>query len=122
MSKLQGSIAMSSYESEIMAASAAALEAIFLRTLLSDLGVACATPTSIGIDNKAAVDMAQDYISNSRTLHIERRHLKIRELIEEAKVAVRQITTESNVSDIFTKPLGRRRFDQHRKTLLNSTA
>jgi len=122
MSKLQGSIAMSSYESEIMAASAAALEAIFLRTLLSDLGVACATPTSIGIDNKAAVDMAQDYISNSRTRHIERRHLKIRELIEEAKVAVRQITTESNVSDIFTKPLGRRRFDQHRKTLLNSTA
>ena len=29
--------------------------------------------------------MANDFISNSRTRHIERRHLKVRELVEEGK-------------------------------------
>ena len=88
LSKKQPCIAMSSTEAEIMAASLAALEAVYLRVLLSEIGLTQHDPTDLGIDNKGAYDMALDYVSNSKTKHIERRHLKIRELVEEMQVAV----------------------------------
>ena len=119
LSKKQPSIAMSSTEAEIMAASMAALEAIFLRGLLGDIGLPQASPTSLGIDNSGAVALSRDYISNGKTKHIERRHLKIRELVEAAIINSECVPTEENVADIFTKPLGRRRFEKLRKALLN---
>ena len=72
MSKKQPTIAMSSTEAEIMAASQACLEALYLRALLTDLGCAPALPTDLFVDNKGAIDMAHDYISNERTKHIDR--------------------------------------------------
>ena len=83
VSKKQASIAMSSTEAEIMAASLAALEAVFLRGLLSELDCLQESPTVLGVDNQGAIALAKNYVSNSRTKHIERRHLKIRELVEE---------------------------------------
>ena len=120
LSKKQPTIAMSSTEAEIMAASQAALEAVFLRTLIEDLrGKELKDPIMIGIDNKGAVDMALDYRSGPRTKHIARRHLKIRELVEEAVVAVKRVATADNIADIFTKPLEKRQFKALRDKLLN---
>ena len=116
----QKSTAMSSTEAEIMAASVAALEAVFLRGLLhDDFGIGQDDPTKIGIDNQGAVALAKNYISNSKTKHIARRHLKIRELVEELQVCPEYVPTDANIADIFTKPLGRRRFEKLRKVLLN---
>ena len=58
-------------------------------------------------------------MSNSRVRHFERRQLKIRELVERGLINTLRIGTEENVSDIFTKPLGYRRFEKLRKILLN---
>ena len=63
--------------------------------------------------------MAKSYISNSRTKHIERRHLKIRELVEEMVVRPEFVPTDENVADIMSKPLGRVKFEKFRKVLLN---
>ena len=120
LSKKQPTIAMSSTEAEIMAASQAALEAVFLRTLIEDLrGKELKDPIMIGIDNKGAVDMALDYRSGPRTKHIARRHLKIRELVAEAVVAVKRVATADNIADIFTKPLEKKQFEALRDKLLN---
>ena len=110
---------MSSTESEIMAASLAALEAIFLRGLLSEVGCVQEDPTVIGIDNQGAIALSKNYISNSRTKHIERRHLKIRELVEQLAVRPEFVPTDENVADIMTKPLGRNKFEKFRRVLLN---
>ena len=119
IAKKQASIAMSSTESEIMAASLAALEAIFLRGLLSEVGCEQEDPTVIGIDNQGAIALSKNYISNSRTKHIERRHLKIRELVEQLAVRPEFVPTDENVADIMTKPLGRNKFEKFRRVLLN---
>ena len=119
IAKKQASIAMSSTESEIMAASLAALEAIFLRGLLSEVGCVQEDPTVIGIDNQGAIALSKNYISNSRTKHIERRHLKIRELVEQLAVRPEFVPTDENVADIMTKPLGRNKFEKFRRVLLN---
>jgi hypothetical protein len=76
-------------------------------------------PVTLGIDNQGAVALAHDYVSNSKTKHIERRHLKIRELVEAGQVRPEFVPTEMNVADILTKPLGRRRFEKLRRLLLN---
>ena len=72
------------------------------------------------VDNKGVVDMSEDYVSNNRTKHIERRHLKIRELVEQGIIKVAHVAGEDNIADILTKPLGRRRFEKLRKNLLNT--
>ena len=102
-----------------MAASLAALEAVFLRGLLKNVGSAQLDPTELAIDNSGAVALSRDYISNGKTKHIERRHLKIRELVEEAVVSTSHIPTADNVADILTKPLGYKRFEKLRKLLMN---
>ena len=119
IAKKQIAIAMSSTEAEIMAASLAALEAVFLRGILSEMLCVQKQPTVIGVDNQGAVALAKNYISNSRTKHIERRHLKIRELVEEMMVLLEFVPTDENVADIMTKPLGRAKFEKFRKILLN---
>jgi hypothetical protein len=119
IAKKQASIAMSSTESEIMAASLAALEVVFLRGILEEMSCAQEGPTVIGMDNQGAIALAKNYISNSRTKHIERRHLKIRELVERLLVRPEFVPTDANVADIMTKPLGKAKFQKFRKALMN---
>ena len=61
--------------------------------------------------------MSRDYISNERTKHIERRHLKVRELVKEAVINVKYVASRFNVADIFTKPLDRKQFKELRDKL-----
>ena len=122
ISKKQVSIAMSSTESEIMAASLASLEAVFLRGILAELDALQREPTVIGIDNQGAIALSKNYVSNSRTKHIERRHLKIRELVEELKVKPEFLPTDDNPADMMTKPLGKAKFEKFRRFVLNHGA
>jgi hypothetical protein len=119
ISKKQVSIALSSTEAEIMAASLAALEAVFLRGILSEMQCLQQQPTVIGVDNQGAVALAKNYVSNSRTKHIERRHLKIRELVEEMMVRPEFVPTDENPADLMSKPLGRAKFEKFRRIVLN---
>eukprot|EP00965_Chrysotila_dentata_P051381 1703759-Pleurochrysis_carterae.AAC.1 len=50
-SKKQATVALSSCEAEIVAASEATKEAVYLRALLADLGYARDSPTSLAMDN-----------------------------------------------------------------------
>ena len=75
--------------------------------------------TCLYVDNKGAIDLAHDYTANERTKHIERRHLKIQELVQNATIRVKYIATKDNVADIFTKPLHKGDFLDKRAKLLN---
>eukprot|EP00965_Chrysotila_dentata_P138010 4565212-Pleurochrysis_carterae.AAC.1 len=55
-SPLQATVALSSSEAEIVAATEAAKEAVYLRALLSELGTAADAPTFLSLDNKSAID------------------------------------------------------------------
>ena len=119
ISKGQDAIALSSTHAEIMAASLAALEAVTLARLVYYITGIDMLPVDMFIDNKGAVDMSVNDVSNNRSKHIERRHRKIRELVEAGHIVARRIATDDNVSDIFTKPLARKAFEKFRRMLLN---
>ena len=96
------------------------LEACFLRVLSEELlGLAGMPPTKIFVDNSGAVAIANDFVSNSRVRHYTRRHLKVRELVEDSIVEVLKIGTDDNISDLLSKALGRRRFEKLRRFVLN---
>ena len=58
-----------------MAASLAAQEAIFHRSLFAEMGMDMSEPTVLWVDNMGAVECTQRRESLSRSRHIERRYL-----------------------------------------------
>eukprot|EP00965_Chrysotila_dentata_P046172 1534892-Pleurochrysis_carterae.AAC.1 len=56
-SKKQPTVALSSCEAEIVAASEATKEAVYLRALFAELGLQQPQPTPISMDNKSAIDL-----------------------------------------------------------------
>ena len=111
-SKRQQSIALSSTEAEIMAASQAACEIMYFRGLLRELGHDL-EPTVLYVDNQGAIELSKDKKSCQRSRHIERRYLKLRELVADGEIVVRHVGTDDNHADVLTKSLEADRFDFH---------
>ena len=96
-----------------MAASLAATEIIFMRSLLSEMGYDMSEPTMLWVDNMGAVEITKRRESLARSRHIERRYLKMQEWVAEGKIKVKYIKTDDNRADMFTKPLDRATFEGH---------
>ena len=118
-SKRQQSIALSSCEAEIMAASEAAKEAVYLKRFAEELELATSEPIELFEDNKGARDLAYNPEHHSRSKHIERRHFYIRELVESGELVVPYVKTDDNLADFFTKPLSAKRFFTLRNKIMN---
>ena len=119
-SKRQHCIALSSTEAEVMAASQAATEVFYFQGILRDLGMYQGVPTPLYIDNTGAEELARKLKSCSRSRHITRRNLKVRELEADEIVRVARVATDDNPADILTKPLLKSAFIRHRDTLMSS--
>lgn len=100
----QASVPISTTEVEVVAASEAAREVVWLKRLSSDI-VGFAEAPDIHIDNEAAIRLAQNPEYHRQTKHIEIQHFFVREKVAEGEIAVKKITTEAQVADALTKPL-----------------
>eukprot|EP00965_Chrysotila_dentata_P209998 6185623-Pleurochrysis_carterae.AAC.1 len=118
-SKKQPTVALSSCEAEIVAASEATKEAVYLRALLADLGYARSTPTFLAMDNKSAIDLAYNPEYHLRSKHIDRRHFFVREKVETFDITVPFVRSADNLADFFTKPLPPRSFFPMRDLIMN---
>lgn len=119
ISKRQACIALSSSEAEIMAASAAGVEIIHARGCSDEMGIPQQAPTALGVDNSGAIDIAHDPMHRGRSMHIERRHLKIREFVARGLIKVYKVPTEANLADFLTKALSPSRFATLRGALMH---
>jgi hypothetical protein len=118
-SKKQPSVALSSCEAEIMAASEACKEALYLRGFLGELGEGSTEPTSLSVDNKAAIDLAYNPEHHQRSKHIERRHFFVREVVESGRLVVPFVASADNLADFFTKSLDSKVFFPMRDRIMN---
>jgi len=110
-SKKQPTVALSSAEAEYMALAHAAKEAIWLRTLLSELGYPFSSPSPIHCDNHSTITLAKDPTFHARSKHIDIRHHFIRDHIENEDLITPYVATNDNVADILTKGLARPKHD-----------
>jgi transposase InsO family protein len=117
LSKKQSSVALSTTEAELIAASLATREAVWLRNFLSTFSRATREPTPLHIDNRGVLSLISNPVFHSRTKHIAIQEFYVREKSADGTVAPLYIASTENLSDIFTKALNRPLFELHRESL-----
>ena len=110
-SKKQATLSMSTAESEYVALSQAAQEAVWLRRLLEEIGMDLTqNPTLIHEDNQGAIAIARNPVSHARTKHIDKRYHFVREAILNKVINLEYSPTHEMIADVLTKPLSKPQF------------
>ena len=106
-SSKQSTVAQSTTESEYIAASKAAQEAMWLRKFIAELGVvpSIEQPTEMHCDNAGALVLARDPVTKGNSRHILRKFHYIREVVKSKDIDIRKVHTDQNLADPFTKPM-----------------
>jgi hypothetical protein len=118
-SKRQPTVALSSTEAEYMAGCAAAQEAIYLKSLLKDLGYSD-KPINIYQDNQGAIAMGRNNMTTKRSKHIDIKYHFIREKVEEGTINLSYLPTTEMVADILTKHATKVALEKARPKLFGS--
>ena len=116
-SALQPVIAHSTAESEYIAMSDGAREAIYIKRLIEAMGGEIKGPIVIHEDNQTAKLMAQE-VTTKRSKHIDIRYHHIRERVELGDIVIKDCRTEDQVADMLTKPLPKEQFTKLRGRIM----
>ena len=104
-SHMQTSVAQSSIESEYMAASAAAQEAIWLNRLVEEMGFFSKKPIILYEDNKAAILCSDHPDDHRRSKHIDTRKYFLRDAVINGEIKLEYINTTVQLADGLTEAL-----------------
>ena len=116
-SKKQNTVSLSSTEAEYVCMSDAARDAIWLRSLYSELGYTQPEPTLVRGDNISALAIAENPRYHKRTKHFDIKHHFIRDQIKTETIHIKYCPTGEMTADILTKALPKQSFEHHRDTL-----
>ena len=119
-SRMQTSVALSNVESEYMAASAAAQEAIWLNRLLEEMGFKSKKPITLYEDNKAAILFSDHPGDHRRSKHIDTRKYFLRDAVTNGEIKLEYINTTEQLADGLTKALTPDHHLQSLRSLLSS--
>ncbi|GJX46691.1 putative reverse transcriptase domain-containing protein [Tanacetum coccineum] len=108
-SKKQTTIAMSTTQAEYTAALEAAMEAVWVRKFVGDLGVmpSIKKPINMYCDNSTAIIFANDSRVMKGARHFLRRYHYVREQVKSGEIKILKVHTNDNLADPFTKALPR---------------
>ncbi|KAI4370410.1 hypothetical protein MLD38_018764 [Melastoma candidum] len=115
-SKKQASVALSTVEAEYVAAASCCAQLLWMRQQLEDYGFKFDN-IPIRCDNTGAINLTKNPVQHSRSKHIELRHHFIRDHVQNGSIAVEYVSTETQLCDIFTKPLDFEKFSKLRMEL-----
>ncbi|TPX53561.1 DNA-directed DNA polymerase [Chytriomyces confervae] len=110
-SRKQKTVALSSMEAEVNALVDVLKEVMWLRELLTDMGVS-AIKTVIFEDNQAAIASSKNVIVNNHTRHMLGKTTFVREAIKEHNIELVFILTKDQKADGLTKAKGPSEFEQ----------
>lgn len=104
-SKRQPTVSLSTTEAEYRAAATAAQESTWLILLMKDLHQKVDYAVPLHCDNQSAVRLAENPVFHARTKHVEVHYHFLREKVLKEEIEMRQIKTDDQVADLFTKGL-----------------
>nr|GEV06439.1 retrovirus-related Pol polyprotein from transposon TNT 1-94 [Tanacetum cinerariifolium] len=105
-SKRQKRAAISSTEVEYIALSGCCTQILWMRSQLSDYGLAF-NKIPMYCDNKSAIAVCCNNVQHSRSKQIDIRYHFIKEQVENEVIELYFVNTEYQLADLFTKALGR---------------
>jgi hypothetical protein len=106
-------VARSSVETEYRAMASTASELIWIKQLLTDIGMSVSQPMKMYCDNQAARHIALNPVFHERTKHIEVDCYFIREKIQNNEIETPFVTSKDQLADIFTKGLDLSLFERN---------
>ena len=109
----QRAVALSSTEVEFVSAVDTGKQLLYVRSILSDLGLALDAPTGLMVDNTGAIFMIQAQAPTKRTRHVDIKYFALLHWSETQQLQALPIRTNQNISDSMTKSTGRIKFHQH---------
>jgi hypothetical protein len=113
----QRTVSRSSIESEYRAIAHASAKLVWLRSLLTELGVSSSSTPVLWCDNIGATYLTANPLFHARTKHIEIDFHFVRDLVSSKTVSVQFISSKDQVADTFTKPLPTAQFNSLRANL-----
>jgi hypothetical protein len=110
-SKKQATVALSSTKAKYIAAAHTAKEDVWLRRLLTKLGIDLGGPTPLHTDNQSTMAIARNPEFHDRTKHIKVQHHFLRQKIDELEIKLFYVPTGEQVADALTKGLDRNKLN-----------
>jgi hypothetical protein len=120
-SKVQPTVALSSTEAEYMSLTAAAQEAMSLRSLQSEFSIPSDEPVLIYEDNQGAIAMSCNPVLHKTAKHISIKMHFIREKVLSGDVRLEYVHTEAMLADALTKALSKVIFLRLRSKILGDS-
>jgi hypothetical protein len=117
LSKKQGSISLSTTETEYIATATCCTQVLWMIQTLANLEVKYTTPIPIYCDNTSAISVSKNPVFHSKTKHIPIKYHFLREQLTNQIVQVHYIPTTEQIAYIFTKPLAKTPFEYLRHKL-----
>lgn len=109
-SKYQTTVSLSSTEAEFTAAAEAGKMILYIQSILEELQYEAEEPTILYVDNMGALFMATADQPTKRTKHMDTKTFVLQDWLKEERLTMEAVRTQFNVSDHFTKALGRIKF------------
>ncbi len=106
-SKTQSLTAQSTVETELMAISYGAKEAVYLSNFMIELTFTSFDSVPINCDSTGALHLAGNSTYSSRTKHIALRYFFLRELVKSGKITIHHVATTAMLADCATKHLAK---------------
>jgi hypothetical protein len=116
-SKKQPTVSRSSTEAEYKSLANGAAEAIWVDSLLKELGVVRQRTPILWCDNLGATYLTANPVFHARTKHIEIDFHFVRERVAAGDLDVRFISTRDQLADVLTKPATRQMIDRFKYNL-----
>lgn len=109
--------ALSTTDSEYMAACQTAKQTVWVQRLIKELLVVTSIKTTLLLDNQSATCLIKNPVSHKRVKHIDVRFHYVRERYEERAFELQYTSSKEQHADILTKALPRQLHAYHLKAL-----
>jgi transposase InsO family protein len=116
-SKKQGDTARSTQEAETIALDESARKGLWLRRVAQGLGAHGNGPLQLWEDNIGAEKTFTEEAVPNRTKYMAAKYFATKKDVEKKHLAVGRVVSAENPADMFTKPLGRIKFEKFRSEL-----
>ena len=85
--------------------------------MFEELHMPITKPIPLYSNNNGAIFISNNPVQERRMKHIDVKYHYIRQVIEDCSIQVERVDTDDNIADIFTKPLGRIKFNKFKNQL-----
>eukprot|EP00253_Pinus_taeda_P008265 PITA_08265 len=116
-SRKQSVATNSTTKAEYVAAAQATKEIIWIRKILEDLQEKKKASTPLFVDNSSTIQLAKNPKFHDRTKRINTKYHLIRHHVEAKTIHPTHCPTSEQIADIFSKALGREKFETFRSLL-----